>query len=506
MKRECFCGCTQTMGLFSAPLCTPYISPVKKLSIVKCENPRCGFIFNDEKLSQEDFTRYYTSNDMYFYKRDKVSDIVSQTFQVLENFVHTSSSILDIGCGSGELLLHLKNQGFTDVHGLDTSRACIKGLTDNGVHMYSGEIFNNTIDRQFDMIILSHVVEHVYDLVELARILQTYMKPGGFMYVEVPDADMYHVDEYYPPFQEYNSEHINHFDEKSLNQLFMEYKLVGDIHKKVIQPQKYSALYGVFTTRKFCDEYHCRYQTKFAEEFKRYQSLENISLWGVGEFAYKLLPSLTNVQNVIDDNPEKIGKLLGNHRIISSRDFRFDTDVLFTFREPKMFVFDLDGTLIDSERIHYNALMAADWGQCSFHTYEMLLNTTGVTLSAETRAKKNAAMKYSDAKFIPGAEDMIDYVVKNNVNHVVVTNSSRETVNKFIEVLPKLGKLVNWVTREDYSKPKPDPECYLLAIEKFHKGEKKILGFENTLLGRQALDAVTDDIFMIKDRMPRILT
>ena len=72
MKRECFCGCTRTTEIFSAPLCTPYISPVKKLSIVKCANPRCGFIFNDEKLTQEAFTRYYTSNDMYFYKRDKV--------------------------------------------------------------------------------------------------------------------------------------------------------------------------------------------------------------------------------------------------------------------------------------------------------------------------------------------------------------------------------------------------------------------------------------------------
>jgi beta-phosphoglucomutase len=106
-------------------------------------------------------------------------------------------------------------------------------------------------------------------------------------------------------------------------------------------------------------------------------------------------------------------------------------------------------------------------------------------------------MVYQGVKWIPGAEELVDHIHKNNLNHVVVTNSSNNTVEKFKEQLPGLRKLTNWVTREDYEKPKPDPECYQLAMKKFYKNEKKILGFENTLLGKQSLSSITENIYMI---------
>ena len=60
-----------------------------------------------------------------------------------------------------------------------------------------------------------------------------------------------------------------------------------------------------------------------------------------------------------------------------------------------------------------------------------------------------------------------------------------------------LNKLTNWLVRENYNLPKPNSECYKLAINKYHKSEKYIIGFENTFVGYEALNKVTSIIYMI---------
>ena len=64
------------------------------------------------------------------------------------------------------------------------------------------------------------------------------------------------------------------------------------------------------------------------------------------------------------------------------------------------------------------------------------------------------------------------------------------------EHFPLLNKLKNWITREDYELPKPNSECFKLAVKKF--GENKIvIGFEDSWVGYQALKGVTDKINII---------
>ena len=443
---------------------------------------------------------------MYFFKKENTSDIVLQTFQVLDNYMSKDSSVLDIGCGCGELLMYLYDKGYKNVSGLDTSQKCVDGLVEHGVNMFKGDVFTNNITETFDVIILSHVVEHIYDLQKLSNVLPKYLKPGGIIYIEVPNSDVYYQDTCQPPFQEYNTEHINHFDEMSLTQLFMNYKLVCPITNKVIQPHGYQSIYAIFTPRVLYDPCHDRYVSQSQRRLDTYVISEKVSLWCVGEFAYKLINLIgeDNIEQLIDDN--KAGDMIGSKQIISGKDFDYKSNVLIAssmyhkkiISNMFFYVFDLDGTLIDSERNHYDALIKAGWGPVSYEEYEYLLNTTGIQLDDETRQRKNQHMVY-DVQFIKGAEEIIDYVYDNNLNHVVVTNSRKETVEKFKSHVPKLNKLTNWVTREDYKEPKPNPECYNLAKEKFYKGEPIIYGFENTVLGHQALRAITDNTYMIRD-------
>jgi predicted SAM-dependent methyltransferase len=69
---------------------------------------------------------------------------------------------------------------------------------------------------KFDCVVLSHVLEHVYDIPSFFAAARRLLTPGGYLYLETPDATRY--DQYlYAPFQEFNTEHINHFSARALD-------------------------------------------------------------------------------------------------------------------------------------------------------------------------------------------------------------------------------------------------------------------------------------------------
>ena len=73
-------------------------------------------------------------------------------------------------------------------------------------------------------------------------------------------------------------------------------------------------------------------------------------------------------------------------------------------------------------------------------------------------------------------------------------------VDYFKTCLPKLNLLNNWVTREDYTLPKPNHESFLLGLSKYRKGEKYVIGIENTILGYQSLKHATDCIYIMAEK------
>jgi hypothetical protein len=71
---------------------------------------------------------------------------------------------------------------------------------------------------RFDCMILSHVLEHVRDLKIAVANLAGAVQGSGLAYIELPDAPRY-ADFVYAPFQDFNTEHINHFSRASLDNL-----------------------------------------------------------------------------------------------------------------------------------------------------------------------------------------------------------------------------------------------------------------------------------------------
>ena len=176
------------------------------------------------------------------------------------------------------------------------------------------------------------------------------------------------------------------------------------------------------------------------------------------------------------------------------------------------FLLDLDGTLLDTDRLHYDCYQKVlaeyqiplDW--ITYRKFpildEGLRKLIGNdTLFAEIKAKKRALLQTTQTlELIPGARELIDHFVDWNIQFAVVTNTGKETVDHFKSVCPLLQKIQNWVVREDYREPKPNPECYMLAIAKFYRNQKYIVGIENTLTGFKALQSITTRIYIVTSK------
>ena len=148
-----------------------------------------------------------------------------------------------------------------------------------------------------------------------------------------------------------------------------------------------------------------------------------------------------------------------------------------------MFLIDLDGTLLNSDHLHYEA-----WARVlklSPEYIKRVVTTYGIEYLLEDFTdpnylriqKTNEMLKFEDIQLIKNADIFINFIVDSNIEHVVVTNTNRKVVEHFKHKVPILNKLKNWIVREDYDNPKPNPECYQLALGDH---SDMVIGFENS--------------------------
>jgi 2-polyprenyl-3-methyl-5-hydroxy-6-metoxy-1,4-benzoquinol methylase len=96
--------------------------------------------------------------------------------------------LLDVGCGSGNLLNQAKQMGW-DVMGLEIDHKAVARARSQGLKIIEGD-YRNLVDleKQFDCIVCSHVIEHVYDAKSLIQLLLNGLKEGGVLLLSCPNS------------------------------------------------------------------------------------------------------------------------------------------------------------------------------------------------------------------------------------------------------------------------------------------------------------------------------
>ena len=319
--------------------------------VVVCQ--RCGFVYADPAATQKDYDRFYCEWSKYDDSATATGSGVSPydaarlaitAADITRALPSRAASILDAGCATGGLLTALRDNGFTAVAGLDPSAACAAACRERGFEAYVGSIASAPAHMpKFDCVVFSHVLEHIYDIPSFFTAARSLLNPGGYLYLETPDATRY--DEYlYAPFQEFNTEHINHFSAKALENAAHRFGFQSVlVQQKLLKTDEntfYPAVYGLFRDaggtadgRVVCDRElpgkiaaYIHHSSEQMENINQHLSsqltaVSSVILWGAGQLAMKLLtlPCLarTRVHALVDNNPILRGKKIAGAPILN---------------------------------------------------------------------------------------------------------------------------------------------------------------------------------------------
>jgi HAD superfamily hydrolase (TIGR01509 family) len=184
-------------------------------------------------------------------------------------------------------------------------------------------------------------------------------------------------------------------------------------------------------------------------------------------------------------------------------------------RRPKAVVFDLDGTLIDSEALVLDAYMAAANAHRVPFTHEQFLTLVGHNREVSERrmleyfgadfpmadfyASVAAHVGDRHAPLKPGALELMDRLDAMRAPFALATSSGRGWVDKHFTA-HRLGQRFRAVvTRDDVKSGKPHPEPYLKASTALSHAPADILAIEDSPTGLRSAHAAGLMAILIPD-------
>lgn len=202
-----------------------------KWNLKKCQNPECGLLWLDPMPVEEDigkaYQNYYTHQDTihisntwprrayrsveegylghkYGYKAESLTKWKhllgiliylhparrsGLDFKVMCQPIQHGGLLLDIGCGSGSMLKLMQSLGCC-VEGVDIDPLAVENAKSKGLKVRLGKIEDLMYpDNHFDVITMSHIIEHVQDPLQLLRECHRILKLSGHLIVVTPNSE-----------------------------------------------------------------------------------------------------------------------------------------------------------------------------------------------------------------------------------------------------------------------------------------------------------------------------
>lgn len=167
----------------------------------RCKN--CGTSFIENKPTASLLAYFYptTGYDPFVSAENKKTPIQSfyafiRKFSLILRFrllglpQHTNSPLLDVGCGTGEFLLHAKDRGWNP-YGIDlsdiaseTNRKCNINFSQLDIN----QLENFVTDTQFEAITFWHSLEHTYEPKKILDVTNQLLSERGKLVIAVPNA------------------------------------------------------------------------------------------------------------------------------------------------------------------------------------------------------------------------------------------------------------------------------------------------------------------------------
>jgi len=139
-----------------------------------------------------------------FWRFSKIKQFAASWFERQSDI-----ALLDIGSGLGVFPSIARREGWLCTS-IDPDKRAVKHLIDTvGVNALLGDFMKIDVANKYDIITLNKVLEHVPDPIGMLRRTLEYLKPEGFVYVELPDGEV--ARQYGSEREEFTIEHLHVF-------------------------------------------------------------------------------------------------------------------------------------------------------------------------------------------------------------------------------------------------------------------------------------------------------
>jgi SAM-dependent methyltransferase len=96
--------------------------------------------------------------------------------------IKKSSSIIDIGCGNGDILYEFRKHGFKNLKGIDPYLDV--EISNDGIDLLKKSIFE--IESKFDFIMFNHSFEHIWEQHEVLEKAKNLLDKKGVILLRIP--------------------------------------------------------------------------------------------------------------------------------------------------------------------------------------------------------------------------------------------------------------------------------------------------------------------------------
>lgn len=236
--------------------CEDYTVSRESFAIVRCDE--CGFLFTNPRPKEDQLGRYYQS-EAYISHSDTSKGIVNKLYKIVRKITLArkyrmvkpylrTNRLLDVGCGTGAFLDFCKRKG-AEVYGVEPD-AGARGMARDkyGIEPKEEAALKLWPEKNFDVITLWHVLEHVPRLNERVVELRRLLNDEGRLFIAVPDYRSADAGKYGKYWAAYDvPRHLYHFDRQTIERLFRNHDLVLER----VLPMKFDAYYVSLQSEKF---------------------------------------------------------------------------------------------------------------------------------------------------------------------------------------------------------------------------------------------------------------
>lgn len=211
----------------------------------------------------ENIGAYYQSED-YISHTDSKKNLFDKVYQLVKNYtlkrkekflneifynqnsnVRSEKKLLDIGAGTGDFLKYCKEKDW-QVFGTEPDLGARTIASKKEIFLE--EELSNIKTKEFNIITLWHVLEHVEDLEDYIKRLKNLLSENGRLIIAVPNYKSYDANYYKNFWAAFDvPRHLWHFSQKGIEKLFSEFGFILENKK----PMKFDSYFVSLLSEKY---------------------------------------------------------------------------------------------------------------------------------------------------------------------------------------------------------------------------------------------------------------